>query len=466
MEHKQNDVCPESPQFKMTNYMSPILPRKNLKEEDKKLEESLSLSFTLHKFDESSSSSSENLSDKELKFEDVELNLGDVSNAPTKQHDFKHLKRLFSKIDTSSIDARSRVGRQRSGDDEGWESLFSKNHGASKSVAAEEATKVRIFDLNSKCYQENTTKEIAIQEYKKGRELVVEIMNYKIEDATYLIKQLNLNAILCWEIMEEQAPDKFEKYGSRTFFVFLNFLTVASIGSSEQHSIKIVKIPRLILLFSNGKFDLKELNPNSIENLTSDKILFLILQYSMQQIEDVLTVLKLRTNEIYELTHESKALDKTKVEFVQDIGRLSTLILSLKQQVHRKKILFSEVTRERSVFPLLRYLVRHLHGRLRYCKAEINDMNLLLDVTQNTHSAAMDQKVTEYNSSLNNMTRVLSTIVAIYGPMTIIGGIMGMNVKLPGNEDTTYLSFILILVVSAVLSIILLLVFKYTWDNE
>ena len=343
---------------KIEESLSPIIKPKP-KEEVKKLDDSLDLSFPLRKL--SSSSSDESLSDKELKFEDVELNLGDVSRVPSKKHGIRKLARLFSRIDQSSIEAKSPVVASQMAtshikkEEEGWAGLFAETTVKKPTIKEpSEAVRIRIFDLATMSYHPTPSKETAMDEYKSGKELVVEVTNYKVEDVTYLIKELNLNAILCWEILEEQSPDKFEKFGSRTFFVFLNFLTIESIGASEQHSIKIVKIPRLILLFNSGKFDFNDLAPKSIENLTSDKILFLILQYSMQQVEDVLGVLKVHSNEIYKQAHDTSNLNKTKVAFIQDIGRISTLILNLKQQIHRKKVLFSEVTRERSVFPLLR----------------------------------------------------------------------------------------------------------------
>eukprot|EP01022_Parablepharisma_sp_SALTPOND_P016671 TRINITY_DN249_c1_g2_i4.p1 TRINITY_DN249_c1_g2~~TRINITY_DN249_c1_g2_i4.p1 ORF type:complete len:363 (-),score=36.86 TRINITY_DN249_c1_g2_i4:464-1552(-) len=339
------------PSPRMEEYLSPIMAKRP-REEIKRLEDSLDLSFPIRK--SSSSSSEESLSDKELKFEDVEVNLGDVSRAPSKKRGARKLARLFSQLEQSSIEPRS-PDRRQAREEEVWAGLFAEK--AVARPAAEkppEAIRVRIFDLATMAYLPNPSKEKAMVEYRNGKELVVEITNYNAEDVTYLIRELNLNAILCWEVLEDQSPDKFEKFGSRTFFVFLNFLTIESIGASEQHSIKIVKIPRLILLFNSGKFDFNDLAPKSIENLTSDKILFLILQYSMQQVEDVLGVLKAHANEIYKQTHDTTNINKTKVAFVEDIGRISTLILSLKQQVHRKKVLFSEVTRERSVFPLLR----------------------------------------------------------------------------------------------------------------
>lgn len=93
-------------------------------------------------------------------------------------------------------------------------------------------------------------------------------------------------------------------------------------------------------------------------------------------------------------------------------------------------------------------------------------MNLLLDVTQSTFAASMDQKVSEYNHNLNDMTRVLSTITAIYGPLCVISGIMGMNVKIPGSDEDSYLPFILILIVSLVVVVIMLLFFKYVWNRR
>ena len=92
-------------------------------------------------------------------------------------------------------------------------------------------------------------------------------------------------------------------------------------------------------------------------------------------------------------------------------------------------------------------------------------MNLLLDVTQSTYAASMDQKVSEYNHNLNDMTRVLSTITAIYGPMGVISGLMGMNVKLPGQEDDSYVPFILIVVVSALIAGTMLIFFKCVWNQ-
>ncbi len=319
MEVKINDQKTSSPLVD-NNPVSPILLHSTSKpnEDNKKPEESFDFSLPPRK---SSSSSDESLSDKELKFDDVELNLGDVSLAlapshrleASRKHNVHRLGRLFNQIEQSSAAESARDPAKQ--EDEGWARLFSEANMKTTTTTPskpDESVAVKIFDLATMSYIPSPSKELAMSEYRTGKELVVELTNYKVEDVTYLIRELNLNAILCWEILGEQSPDKFEKFGSRAFFTFLNFLTVESIGSSQQHSVKIVKVPRLILLFNSGKFEFNDLAPKSIENLTSDKILFLIFQYSMQQVEDVLSALKVHANSIYRQTHEASNGNKTK----------------------------------------------------------------------------------------------------------------------------------------------------------
>ena len=100
-------------------------------------------------------------------------------------------------------------------------------------------------------------------------------------------------------------------------------------------------------------------------------------------------------------------------------------------------------------------------NRILFLKSRVEEMKIMMDRSAHNIDLAVEKYATNIDielnkrtDSLNDIMMVFTIITIIFVPPQLIGGIMGMNVLVPGQETDSYRPFFLILSFSALLSIL------------
>ncbi len=243
---------------------------------------------------ESSSSSSNNLSDEEIKFNQIDLH---------------PMERRVPASNTDSIVSRMiygrpevRIGGEGNENDENWipdTAAMAANMPNMVPSESQSVGTVKVFDtVSGEFYL--SSRESAMAQFSAGADLIVECSNYTRQDVIFFAKQLQINAVLSWELLTKYTPDKYQKFGQKCSLYAINRASNVEGLKSRSQPIKIIRLPRMLLMFSADELPLGDIIPASVKKITSDNLLYLILQHCINQTEEIVGELKVLVKRVYD----------------------------------------------------------------------------------------------------------------------------------------------------------------------
>ena len=148
------------------------------------------------------------------------------------------------------------------------------------------------------------------------------------------------------------------------------------------------------------------------------------------------------------------------MDYATRIGHGSTYTLYLKESVKRKECLFEKITSNPQTDVLLKYLIRHLYGRLEFYRKRIKEVEMYLEISNNIFMASVDQNMSVYTNKLNQTMQIFASIATMFLPLQLVSGLFGMNVLVPGQNIDHEWPFYLICGVCILLLAICFIYFK------
>ncbi len=271
---------------------------------------SASSSSSEHSLD-SSSSSSNSLSDEEIEFHESELHPRERSPAWVSARKASVVHKILQCVRGEILDsARSSVG----GDPSSRGESPVRHLATEKQIGGEGAANVRVFDVEKRAFC-SVTGEEAIVGYKQGHDLILECSAYTSKDVKFFVEALDINAVLCWELLVTQTPDKYQKFGKKCSLTVINHAShVDNLIIERSPPIKIVKLPRLTLIFTTQMLPLPNILPKSVENVSGDTLLYLILQNTICQLEEIAGELRQLVDKVHS---DSFSVDSVKNRFLR-----------------------------------------------------------------------------------------------------------------------------------------------------
>ena len=308
-------------------------------------EESSSTSSS-HSFD-SSSSSSNSLSDEEIEFGQIQLHMRErnvVLNTPNaREAMLKLLQNQKKGVDGSVVTA---AGNENAG--------VGNYPAAAAPQDAKSGGIVRILRRDHKVF-EKITKEEAIEQCKKGLEVVIECSGYKKKDVKFFMEALKLNAILYWELLTMQTPDKYQCFGSTSSLLIMNYATnLEKMIIERKQPIKVVRLHKVTLIFASNPLDMKDILPdNSIEELTGDTLLYLILQRTINQYEETTQELRMLVGKVHSESSNIENISQ-RGTFVETMGELSRLLAHMDGELKVKQDVLKEIGKDEMLQKMFR----------------------------------------------------------------------------------------------------------------
>jgi len=256
---------------------------------------------------DSSSSSSNNLSDEEIRFNQIDLHPLERQrrvkiNPEAKIHKFLHGKHeALISLDASHFE-----------DNENWlTDTVAMLPNMKFLVRAESTTlgQIKMYDQNTGDFY-STTREDAIEKYAKGGEYIIECSNYTRQDVIFFSTSLGINAVLCWELLTKYTPDKYQKFGSNAVLYAISQTNTIDGLKAKDIPLKLICVPRLLIIFTPCALKLNEIIPQGINLITGDIMIYLILHHTITKTEEVVKELQLLTQEVYSESTNSESLKK------------------------------------------------------------------------------------------------------------------------------------------------------------
>ncbi len=105
--------------------------------------------------------------------------------------------------------------------------------------------------------------------------------------------------------------------------------------------------------------------------------------------------------------------------------------------------------------------MRHLRGKVRLAAANIKDMEQLLDVSKKQFDAGIDQKLVGDSLHVDSYFKIIMLFSVLTGVGDVVSSLYGMNVKLPGREEDSYLPFSLLLSIMLVIGVALYFLLRW-----
>lgn len=77
--------------------------------------------------------------------------------------------------------------------------------------------------------------------------------------------------------------------------------------------------------------------------------------------------------------------------------------------------------------------VRFMQSRMEEMSTGMQSASTNIDIALDNFTQRIDIKLTHYNARLNKIMLLLTLVTIIFTPASVIAGIMGMNVFVPGQ---------------------------------
>ncbi|GAM19108.1 hypothetical protein SAMD00019534_022830 [Acytostelium subglobosum LB1] len=291
-------------------------------------------------------------------------------------------------------------------------------------------------------------------------------MNYWIEmqtleesEITEICKTLGIHSLTVRDIIERETREKCEFF-SNHLFVVVNEIHYED-GSNHLVSgvLNIILFKNMILTFHHEPLIstsqvMRMITYSPTGTLPSAAwIIYAYLDCIIDLYIDLVDKLMMETQSLDELVLVLTGMKQN--ELFTRIGMAGRRLVSLHSGVFGKSEIISIMLRDEKLIPsnMLRYL-RNVQDHVFRMLQKLTLSQRLLANMNNIYMARMSLEVSESSNLINRSMRKFTAVSTVFVPLSLLSGIMGMNVYVPfmvgyfpGGHD--YYAFIVVIIIMA-----------------
>eukprot|EP01132_Coremiostelium_polycephalum_P004714 gene4714-5888_t len=271
------------------------------------------------------------------------------------------------------------------------------------------------------------------------------------------------------DIIRQETREKCEFFSNHIFIV-VNELHYAD-GSNVlvTSSLNILLFHRLIFtihskgLLSTGQV-VRMMKYSHTGTLPSSSwVIYAYLDGIVDLYIDLVDKIMLETQSLDELVLVLSGLKQN--ELFTRIGLAGRRVTNLHSGVFGKSEIISVLLRDEKFIPtdMIRYM-RNVQDHVVRMLQKLTLSQRLLGNLNNIYMARVSLEVSDSSNAVNRNMRKFTAISTVFIPLTLLAGIMGMNVRIPGNVDfpngDTYFFFIGIMGIMVLFAIVVTFLFK------
>ena len=304
----------------------------------------------------------------------------------------------------------------------------------------------------------------------------IDLQNPDRNDVEKLAEKYNFNALNIEDCMTKFELPKLDSYDDH-FFVILHFPPLSQkVGISKNSQLSIFVGKDFLVTVHQGDLkplvELVEICKTDSDQQRKSRLLSKSSGLLLHEIIDVLVDDLLHTSRkiIANLDEmEDRVFDETK-PVARSIALLRREINRLRRIANPLKKFVLEIAKN-----LKRFSEREDEELTLYFDDVIDHIDKVIETLEESRETMEIYKDTDFVLSTEKTNKVLAVLTIIFTlaiPSTVIGTFYGMNVNLPGVEDTSmilgpYTTFIIIILASAIPAILMFTYFKKLgWINS
>mmetsp|Transcript_8009 Transcript_8009/g.15775 ORF Transcript_8009/g.15775 Transcript_8009/m.15775 type:complete len:397 (-) Transcript_8009:486-1676(-) len=188
-----------------------------------------------------------------------------------------------------------------------------------------------------------------------------------------------------------------------------------------------------------------------------EALLFRIFNVNVNRLENY--VLKLLSEAMFTSVYASEISYHERVDFIWRLSITSKSLIHLSDLIKPKTTLFIKLRRQGVLSNEFNPYLDSLVSRCQSLEQRINTTKELLTTSEQIYSASADDYLSTLSNRMNEIMQVFSAIATIFLPLNLIGGLWGMNVVVPGQDEESLWPFAVITGSCIVLAVVVLLVF-------
>jgi magnesium transporter len=290
----------------------------------------------------------------------------------------------------------------------------------------------------------------------KGKRLWIDITAISSDEETLLEDIFGLHSVTIEDLKKAATRIKVEEFPEYLFCVFYGIRKKESVELSELDFIIgkdfiITSHPNRIASFETIKDDRR-----LVENMLREGPDFILHNLLSAEVDNYLTVLDAMGEEID--TIEDTAMKNPSQTTLARILRLRREVNVIKKSafIQREKISALSKGKQKFINPKSAPYFRSLH----------DDSIAVSDIIENQREAlnnAFDIYMSTLSNKMNEIMKVLSIIATIALPLTVISSIYGTNFHILPGSDHAYGFWVMLLVMSCMLSIMVYFFKRRGW---
>jgi magnesium transporter len=171
------------------------------------------------------------------------------------------------------------------------------------------------------------------------------------------------------------------------------------------------------------------------------------------------------TDSIDDLVALLKASDQTDMLQRLSLSRKRVMMVS-RLMNNKPELIKLVINRMKTKSENILMYLEDIYDHAIIMKQDLQQFDVSLTRAHSNYLAQISIEINNISNKGNRLAIKLTVLASLFLPMQVITGLWGMNVKLPGQENENYASFILIVSTMMLLSLGTLLVFQKIMNNK
>ena len=183
-----------------------------------------------------------------------------------------------------------------------------------------------------------------------------------------------------------------------------------------------------------------------VGTLSPNDIVFVVINESLNRTEGIAHGYQREAKTLLNLVEKMSGKEVTEVMrrlyIAKDIA--IHILAEIEDKKGFAKSLYKLATRSSLTYETISKIT-FLQGRCELQQNIMNNSDKLIDIAMEKYSSKLDISITRYNKKLNKILLVFTFITILFLPVGSIGGIMGMNIKVPYQDEDSLVAFSVII---------------------
>lgn len=269
-----------------------------------------------------------------------------------------------------------------------------------------------------------------------------------------LLQPSSIKILLMKRVMFVIAPENLECI-DEVFNKDMGF----AISTSQEG--ELISRPSLFLMPNRiSRRSAIQISPDTTKLTRLELVLYKIMHVMFLRIEDIIEKMDKEVGVCIDFVYNLSIGESN--EFIIRINRAQKDLSLCKAFVSRKSNLMPQLINSKFLSKTFSEYLKSMSLNMNKLEKKVVSSKRMLKNHENVYNSYVDEGISQSSKKLNRLLQVFSAVTAIFLPLNLIAGFMGMNVQVPFQGDMTqnYWPFLTIVIFSLSYLIFIVIFFK------